>query len=174
MEFRLDQSIEILRTTPRVIEAYLSTLSKSWIKNNEGEGTWSPYDILGHLIFGEKTDWMKRIKIVLSDSDNKEFEPFDRFAQLQEDQSRPIETLIQEFKDLRKKNLDELASLNITEKDLSRIGIHPELGEITLKQLLATWAVHDLGHIAQISRVMAKQYVKEVGPWVEYLSFLKK
>tara|TARA_R110002167_G_scaffold366411_1_gene596156 strand:+ start:1638 stop:2162 length:525 start_codon:yes stop_codon:yes gene_type:complete len=174
MEFRLDQSIEILETTPFVIESYLSTLSKGWIKNNEGKDTWSPYDILGHLIFGEKTDWMTRVKTILSDSYNKLFDPFDRFAQLKEDQNQPIEAMIQEFKDLRKKNLDELTSLNIKEKDLSRVGVHPEFGEVTLQQLLATWAVHDLGHIAQISRVMAKQYSKEVGPWMEYLSILKK
>ncbi len=174
MEFKLDQSIEILKTTPFVIESYLSSLSKGWINNNEGEGTWSPYDILGHLIFGEKSDWMTRIKIILSDSDNKLFQPFDRFAQLKEDQNKPIEAMIQEFKDLRKKNIEKLTSLNNQEKNLSRVGIHPEFGEVTLQQLLATWTVHDLGHIAQISRVMAKQYSKEVGPWMEYLSILKK
>ncbi|WP_419213989.1 DinB family protein [Maribacter sp. X9] len=156
MEFRLDQSIEILKTTPFVIESYLSTLSKDWIKNNEGKDTWSPYDILGHLIFGEKTDWITRIKIILSDSDNKLFQSFDRFAQLKGDQNKPIETMIQEFKDLRKKNLEKLTSLNIKEKDLSRIGIHPEFGKVILQQLIATWVVHDLGHLAKISRVMAK------------------
>ena len=173
MEFRLNQSFEILEKTPIVIESYLSGLSRDWIKNNEGKGTWSPYDILGHLIFGEKTDWMIRVKTILGDSDNKLFEPFDRFAQLKEDQNRSIETMIQQFKVLRKKNLDDLRSLNITEKDLSLVGTHPELGEVSLQQLLATWTVHDLGHIGQISRVMAKQYSSEVGPWTEYLSVLK-
>ncbi|WP_417558761.1 DinB family protein [Mesoflavibacter zeaxanthinifaciens] len=173
MEFTLEQSVEILKTTPYIIESYLSTLSKDWIKNNEGNNTWSPYDVLGHLIFGDKTDWIIRIKTILSNSENKLFEPFDRFAQLEEDQNRSIECMIQEFKSLRKKNLDELTFLNINEEDLGRLGVHPEFGEVTLQQLLATWVVHDLGHIAQISRVMAKQYSKEVGPWIEYLSILK-
>lgn len=173
MEFTLEQSVEILKTTPYVIESYLSTLSKDWIKNNEGNNTWSPYDVLGHLIFGDKTDWIIRIKTILSNSENKLFEPFDRFAQLEEDQNRSIECMIQEFKSLRKKNLDELTFLNINEEDLGRLGVHPEFGEVTLQQLLATWVVHDLGHIAQISRIMAKQYSKEVGPWIEYLSILK-
>lgn len=174
MEFRLKQSIEILETTPCVIASYLSQLSNDWIKNNEGNDTWSPYDILGHLIYGEKADWMIRVKTILSDSNNKTFEPFDRFGQLKEDQDVPIEAMIQDFKHLRQKNLEELTALQITEKDLSRIGIHPEFGAVTLQQLLATWAVHDLGHIGQISRVMAKQYAKEVGPWSAYLSILKK
>ena len=174
MEFRLEQSIEILNTTPYVIESYLSKLSKDWIKGNEGNNTWSPYDVLGHLIFGEQTDWMIRVKTILSDSENKLFEPFDRFAQLKDDQNKPIEDMILEFRNLRENNLNQLTSLNIKDKDLSRVGIHPEFGEVTLRQLLATWAVHDLGHIAQISRVLAKQYSKEVGPWEEYLSILKK
>jgi len=174
MNFRLNQSIEILEKTPFVIESYLSTLSEDWIKNNEGDNTWSPYNILGHLIFGEKTDWMIRIKTILGNSSNKLFEPFNRFAQLKDDQSKSIESMIHEFKHLRKKNIDELISLNITEKDLSCVGVHSEFGEVSLRQLLATWTVHDLGHIGQMVRVMAKQYSEEVGPWGEYLSILKK
>ncbi|MCF2873243.1 MULTISPECIES: DinB family protein [unclassified Tenacibaculum] len=148
-------------------------MSKEWIVNNEGKNTWSPYDIVGHLIFGEKTDWMVRIKTILSKSENKLFEPFDRFAQLKEDQNKPIQELIKEFKTIRKSNLNELISLNITTKDYNLTGIHPEFGQVTLKQLISTWAVHDLGHIAQISRVMAKQYTEEVGPWINYLGILK-
>ena len=174
MEINLDRSIEVLKTTPYVLDAYLSQLSKDWINNNEGRDSWSPYDILGHLIYGERTDWMPRIKTILNDSGNKKFEPFDRFAQLKKEQNKPIQTMIQEFKDLRKKNLEELIALNITEKDLKRVGFHPELGKVSLQQLLATWTVHDLGHIGQISRVMAKQYLKDVGPWFEYLNVLKK
>lgn len=174
MNFELDKSIEILKKTPEVLETLLTGLSNEWIKSNEGENTWSPYDIVGHLIFGEKTDWIVRIKTILSESENKPFEPFDRFAQLNEDQNRPISDLINDFKLLRMNNLDELTSLGITQKDFDRIGIHPELGKVTLKQLISTWAVHDLGHIAQISRVMARQYTKEVGPWINYLGILKK
>ena len=174
MKFELDKSIEILERTPQVIEALLSGLSNEWLRNNEGENTWSPYDVVGHLIFGEKTDWIVRIKIILDESKNKLFEPFDRFAQLNEDQNKPIDALINEFKLLREKNLEELTSLKITSKDFNRIGIHPEFGEVTLEQLISTWVVHDLGHIAQISRVMSKQYTKEVGPWINYLGVLKK
>lgn len=174
MIFELDKSKEILERTPNVLDTLLTGLSKGWIENNEGKNTWSPYDIVGHLIFGEKTDWIVRIKTILNNSENKLFEPFDRFAQLNEDQNRPISDLINEFKLLREKNLNELESLNISQKDYERIGIHPEFGNVTLKQLISTWAVHDLGHIAQITRVMAKQYTKEVGPWINYLGILKK
>ncbi|MGR3808954.1 DinB family protein [Jiulongibacter sp. NS-SX5] len=173
MEFELDKSKEILKRTPEVIKSLLHGLSKEWIENNEGENTWSPYDVLGHMIYGEKTDWLVRIKIILSDGENKEFIPFDRFAQLNDVQNRPIHELISEFKILREQNLNELDLMNIGAEDLIKTGIHPEFGEVTLKQLIATWAVHDLGHIAQISRVMAKQYKSEVGPWVNYLGVLK-
>lgn len=174
MNFELHRSIEILHNTPQVLDTLLNGLSKEWLYNNEGENSWSPYDIVGHLIFGEKTDWIVRIKIILSESENKLFEPFDRFAQLHEDQTKPITDLINEFKILRENNLNELTALHITPNDLDRIGIHPDFGEVTLKQLISTWAVHDLGHIAQISRVMAKQYKEEVGPWIDYLGILKK
>ncbi len=174
MNFEMNKAIEILERTPGVLDALLQGLSKEWIVAHEGENTWSPYDVMGHLVFGEKTDWIARIKIILSDSKDKLFEPFDRFAQLAEDQNRPIEDLIQEFKTLRTRNLKILASFNILGKDLNRTGIHPEFGEVTLEQLISTWAVHDLGHIAQVSRVMAKQYTTEVGPWINYLGILKR
>lgn len=174
MKFDLNNSIEILEKTPKILEACLSELSDSWLKNNEGENTWSPYDIIGHLIFGEKTDWIIRAKIILSQSENKTFEPFNRFAQLKENQNKPISELLAEFKNLRESNLKELKSLNITDKDFKLKGIHPELGEVTLDQLLSAWVVHDLGHISQISRVMSKQYLKNVGPWKTYLGILNK
>ncbi len=174
MNFELSKSLEILAKTPLVLDALLNGLSKEWIENNEGENTWSPFDIVGHLIFGEKTDWMVRIKTILSESENRLFEPFDRFAQLTENQEKTISELIHEFKELRKRNLNELNTLNITSNDLNRTGIHPEFGEVNLKQLISTWAVHDLGHLAQISRVMAKQYKNEVGPWINYLGILKR
>lgn len=174
MEFEIKKSIEILSRTPVVLELYLGGLSLDWIKSNEGENTWSPYDVIGHLIQGEKTDWIPRAKIILSQGEDKTFEPFDRFAQLNADQERPIESLLQEFKELRTKNISELKTIDISEFTLSKKGIHPELGKATLKELLSCWVVHDLGHIAQISRVMAKQYSSEVGPWKAYLSILKK
>ncbi len=174
MKFDLTDSIEILERTPKILETYLNELSNNWLKSNEGENTWSPYDIVGHLIFGEKTDWIIRTKTILSQSENKMFEPFDRFAQLKENQNKPISELVTEFKSLRKTNLEELKSLNITNKNFKLKGIHPEFGEVTLEQLISTWVVHDLGHISQISRVMAKQYETNVGPWKAYLGILNK
>ncbi|NJB70042.1 hypothetical protein GGR42_000504 [Saonia flava] len=174
MKFSLEKSLEILEKTPETLEHYLGNLSTEWLTNNEGKDTWSPYDVLGHLLFGEKTDWMVRIQIIMSNSENKVFKAFDRFAQLNENQNRPIGELLKEFYKIRAKNLSELKSLQITEQDLKRIGYHPELGEVTLQQLIAAWVVHDLGHIAQISRVMAKQYKTEVGSWKEYLGILEK
>lgn len=173
MTFEINKSIEILQRTPSSIEALLTGLSKEWLRNNEGENTWSPYDIVGHLIHGEKTDWIPRAKIILSNSKDKTFIPFDRFAQENESQDRSIEELLQEFKDLRAENLKELKSMQINSKTLLEQGIHPDLGEVKLKELLSTWTVHDLGHIAQISRVMAKQYQSEVGPWIQYLGIFK-
>lgn len=172
MTFETQKSIEVLHNTPSVLEAMLSGLSEAWLKNNEGENTWSPYDIVGHLIHGEKTDWMVRTHIIISDSENKRFEPFDRFAQMQTGQKRTIDDLLKEFRKFREENVMALKALKLQEEDLNKKGIHPELGEVSLRQLLSTWVVHDLGHVAQISRVMAKQYKDEVGPWVAYLGVL--
>ncbi len=174
MTFEINKSIEILERTPAVLEHLLGGLSAEWLKSNEGENTWSPYDIVGHLIHGEKTDWIVRARIILSNSKNKTFEPYDRFAQMQEDQERSIEELLSEFQELRTKNLNELKDLQIIDTKLEERGMHPELGEVNLKQLLSTWVVHDLGHLSQISRVMAKQYKSEVGPWIEYLGILNR
>lgn len=174
MTFQIDQAIEILQKTPAVLEHMLGGLSDEWLKVNEGVNTWSPYDIVGHLIHGEKTDWIPRARIILSDSENKTFVPFDRYAQMEEAGEKSIEALLKEFKEIRERNINELISLQINGLKLEEKGIHPELGEVNLKQLLSTWVVHDLGHIAQISRVMAKQYTSEVGPWIEYLGILKR
>ncbi len=174
MNFSISRSIEILERTPTVLESLLNGISADWIYRNEGENTWSPYDVVGHLIHGEKTDWIPRAKIILSNQYDKTFTPFNRFAQLNDKRNLPIHTLIEEFKILRLHNLAELNALNVDdETTLAEIGIHPEFGEVTLQQLLATWTVHDLGHIAQISRVMAKQYKNEVGPWIEYIRILQ-
>ncbi|WP_298997098.1 DinB family protein [Flagellimonas sp. S174] len=174
MIFELDKAIEILERTPSTIETLLDGISKEWLKHNEGDNTWSPYEIVGHLIHGEKTDWIPRAKIILSESQNKTFEPFDRFAQNKQGQKKTISELLKEFKKLRTENIKELQSLNIDEQALKKRGVHPELGEVNLKELLSTWVVHDLGHISQISRVMAKQYKEEVGAWKAYLGILKR
>lgn len=174
MIFELSKSIEILRQTPETLTTMLSGLSDEWLHNNEGEHTWSPYDIIGHLVHGEKTDWMVRTKIILSSESNKTFKPFDRFAQEHDSEGKTIHDVLEEFKKLRTENLKELETLQLTANDFIKKGMHPELGEVNLKQLLATWTVHDLGHIAQVSRVMAAQYATEVGPWNAYLGILKK
>ena len=172
MKFEIAKSIEILERTPQVLNSLLLGISEEWLFNNEGENTWSPYDVVGHLIQGEKTDWMNRTKIILSDKENKSFEPFDRFAQMTA-AKKPINELLDEFQELRTANILALKSMAITEEKLEMAGIHPALGKATLKELLSTWVVHDLGHISQISRVMARQYQEEVGPWAQYLGILK-
>ena len=174
MEFSISKGIEILERTPETLRQLLHGLSNEWIISNEGGDSWSPYDIVGHLIHGEKTDWMQRLQIVLSDGENKTFTPFDRFAQFEESKGKTLNDLLSEFESLRSENLNQLKALSLSEVHYHLTAIHPSLGQVNLKQLLSTWVVHDLGHIAQISRVMAKQYKSEVGPWLEYLSVLNR
>lgn len=173
MNFSLSKSIEILERTPDVLITLLQNVSTDWTSVNEGGETWSVYDIIGHLIHGEKTDWVPRMDIILSDKQDKTFEPFDRFAQFEESKGKSLAQLLDEFKNLRQKNIAHLRSKQLTDKDFEKKGIHPAFGEVTLMQLLATWTVHDLNHIAQITRVMARQYKTDVGPWVEYLKILQ-
>lgn len=173
MHFNINKSIEILEQTPKTLTSLLENLSDDWIYSNEGAKTWSPFDVIGHLIHGEKTDWTQRLQKVLSDDDSH-FEPFDRFAQFENSKGKSIHQLLNEFQELRIRNLDYFRSLHIADADLNKTGIHPDFGEVTMRQLLATWVAHDLGHIAQISRVLAKQYKDEVGPWTAYLSILQK
>lgn len=168
----IDDLTNILSRTPIVVRGLLKGLSEDLVRSNEGGDTWSPFDVVGHLIHGEKTDWIPRAKIILSDADDKSFEPFDRFAQFEESEGKPLADLLEEFEALRMENLRELASMNISEEDLKKTGIHPELGEVTLSQLLATWAVHDLDHIVQVSRTIAKQFSEEVGPWKDFIGIL--
>ena len=173
MEYSIDKSISILEKTPFVLEQLLSNLPDEWISSNEGGETWSPFDVVGHLVHGESTDWIARLEIILSDAPEKKFKSFDRFAQFHESKGKTMKMLLDEFKSLRVKNIKILKSKNLSEKDFNRLGIHPVFGNVTLKNLLSTWVVHDLNHLAQISRVMAHQYKTEVGPWVEYLRILK-
>lgn len=172
MNFTIEKSIEILELTPEVLEVMLKNVSPEWTENNEGGETWNVFDVLGHLVHGEKTDWIPRTEIILSDAPDKTFEPFDRFAQFEESKGKKLRELLDEFKRLRQKNIDVLRSKKLNGKNLEETGVHPAFGEVTLAQLLATWTVHDLDHIAQISRVMAKQYKEDVGPWAEYLRIL--
>ena len=174
MKYSLERGVEILERTPMVVESLLKNLSKPWIHCNEGGDSWSAFDIVGHLIHGERTDWTQRLKILLSDLEDKTFTPFDRFAQFESSKGKSMEDLLDEFKSARKENLNFLQALNISDDQFDLKAIHPSLGEVTLGELLASWVVHDLGHIAQLSRVMAKQYATEVGPWKEYLTVLQR
>ena len=172
MNFNIQSTIQILERTPFVVETMLRNLDSEWIGRNEGGETWSPFDVVGHYIHGEKTDWLPRVKIILGDGIDKHFIPFDRFAQFEDSKGKSINELLDEFKALRQQNLEQLEEAGLTEEQLDQTGIHPKFGPVTLKQLLAAWVVHDLTHIYQISRVMAKQYEKEVGPWKEFLGVL--
>lgn len=174
MEFNLSKSIEVLERTPDALNSMLKNISADWTSNNEGGETWSPFDVVGHLIHGEKTDWITRMEIILSNQSNKTFKPFDRFAHFEESKGKSLRQLLDEFKMLREKNIEILKSKNITSNDLTKTGIHPELGVVTLGQLFATWTVSDLSHIAQIARVMAKQYKEETGAWINYLPILTR
>jgi hypothetical protein len=167
--FDRDEALAILARTPASLDALLRGLPAAWIAAHEGGETWSPFDVVGHLIHGERTDWMPRARMILADGETRAFEPFDRFAQFAESSGRTLASLLDEFAALRAENLRELAALRLTDADLDRRGRHPELGVVTLRQLLATWVAHDLDHIMQIARVLGRQYAEEVGPWRAYL-----
>jgi hypothetical protein len=172
MEYSQEKSLEILGKTPTVLKTLLTGLNDEWIINNEGAETFSPYDVVGHLIHGEKTDWPLRIRRVLDFGTTKPFDSFDRFAMYEESKGKTIDQMLDEFEAVRKQNINWFKSLQLTENDFDKKGMHPRLGEVTLRNLLATWVVHDLTHIAQITRVMAKQYKTEIGPWVEFFRIL--
>jgi hypothetical protein len=172
MQYDISKSLEILERTPSVLNLLLSGIDNDWIMNNEGPDTFSPYDVVGHLIHGEKTDWTARIKRILDDGTSKSFDSFDRFAMYEESKDKTMQQLLNEFEEIRKQNIIWFKSLDLQEPDYDKKGMHPKLGEVTMRNLLATWVVHDLTHIAQITRVMAKQYKTEIGPWVEFFRIL--
>ena len=171
--FDLGEAVAVLEHTPAILQAWLSGLPPVWSEADEGPETWSAFDILGHLIHGERTDWMARVRILLDYGEDRAFDPFDRFAQFEESRGRRLDELLGEFTALRRHNLEILRGFDLGPPQLARTGRHPELGRVTLAELLATWAVHDLGHIAQIARVMAKRYRSEVGAWGAYLPVLR-
>ena len=173
MQFKLPEATQILGRTPAVLTEMVGAVPDGWITATEGGGTFSCYDVVGHLIHGELTDWIPRARIILEHGEAKAFEPFDRCAQFREDQTRPISALLDQFAFMRAENLTILQGLRLSSDDLARRGTHPELGTVTLGQLISSWAVHDLSHISQIARVTAKQYSHEVGPWQQYMSILK-
>lgn len=173
MKFQIEQAVEILSQTPATVKSLLENLSDDWIRNTVNPKNWSPFDIVGHLIHGEETDWIPRAEVILGQGENLMFEPFDRFAQFEKTKGETLNDLIEIFAASRAKNLEILRQMNLTEEKLKLKGIHPELGEVTLEQLLATWVVHDLNHIKQIVTVLAYKYADNVGAWKEYLSILQ-
>jgi hypothetical protein len=174
MEFDLTTGIAVLERTPQTLRAMLAGLPSGWTDGTEGPETWSPYDIVGHLIHGERTDWIPRAQIILAQGPNRRFTPFDRFAQFRESQGKSLADLLDEFARLRAENLVTLAGWRVTEAQLALEGEHPAFGPVTLRQLLATWVAHDLGHVAQTARVMAKQYREAIGPWRAYLPVMDR
>ena len=171
-EFNLAEAIAVLGRTPATLDALLRGLPDIWVRGNEGKDSWSAFDIVGHLIVGERTDWMPRTRIILENGEARPFDPFDRLAQAKQNQAKSLDQLLDEFAGWRSENLASLQSLNLQPEDWTRRGRHPELGVVTLSQLLATWAVHDLTHVHQLARVMAHQYRDAVGPWSAYLGVL--
>lgn len=167
--FVLDEAVAILSRTPATLDALLRGLPDSWINANEGGDTWSAFDVVGHLIHGEETDWIPRARIILEHGAARPFATFDRLAQFELSDGLPLDTLLDEFAEFRTRNLDLLREMRLTDADLDRPGMHPALGPVTLRQLLATWMAHDLDHLMQISRVLARQYTEQVGPWKAYL-----
>ncbi|MEM7735307.1 MAG: DinB family protein [Deinococcota bacterium] len=174
MATQLAEALEILSRTPDTLTSLVQGLSPKWLNGTEGPETWSPYDVVGHMVNAETTNWMVRLNIILDHGESKPFTPFDRFAHKQTSQGKSVEMLLQEFARLRQQNMDTLRSYNLTEADFETLGQHPEFGQVKLGELLATWVVHDLSHIRQIVRVMAKQYTVEVGPWQAYLPIFKE
>jgi hypothetical protein len=173
MEHNLPHTISLLARTPAAFNALLRELPETWTLRNEGENTWSAFDIVGHLIYAERADWMPRVKMVLEFGEGQTFESFDRWGHARESQSKSLGQRLDEFAGLRSENLRELGALNLRQEDLELRGRHPSLGVVTLSQLLATWVAHDLTHLHQISRVMAHQYREVVGPWSAYLGVLQ-
>lgn len=172
MKYSFERSYEILERTPAVLKALLGGLSDDWILPNEGPETFSPFDVVGHMIHGEQTDWAVRAKMILEYGDTKTFERWDRTAMYEESKGKTLTQLLDQFAELRRNNIEWLKSLNLSEADLDKKGMHPVLEAVTLRNLLATWVVHDLTHIAQVTRVMAKQYREEMGPWTGFFRIL--
>jgi len=172
MPFDLEDAIAVLVRTPAVLRTLLADLPDEWVRANEGSGTWCAFDVVGHLIDGEETDWIPRARIILGAGPDRRFEPFDRFHHVGANRGVPLPRLLDRFSTLRAENLGVLRSFRLTPELLGRTGEHPGLGTVTMAQLLSTWVVHDLDHLAQIARVMGKRYAEEVGPWRSHVSVL--
>jgi hypothetical protein len=169
----LDEAVAVLARTPGTLRSMLEGLPPRWTESNEGGETWSPFNVVGHLIHGERADWIPRARIIIEAGEARPFTPFDRFAQFRESEGKSLAELLDEFEALRRESLAALAGFELGEADLAKTGTHPDLGRVTLGELLATWVAHDLDHVVQIARTMAKQYASEVGPWRAYLSVVR-
>jgi hypothetical protein len=172
MDYRLEEALPVLRRTPGVLRSLLSGLPATWTDATEGPGTWSPFDVLGHLIHGERTDWVPRVEHILRHGDAVPFPPFDREAMFVASNGLSLAELLDTFERLRGESLARLSDLHLTDEDLTRRALHPGLGPVTMGHHLSSWVVHDLGHVAQVVRVMAKQYSDAIGPWTAYLSIV--
>ncbi len=173
MRFQLDDAIDLLKRTPTVLRGMLTGLPEEWAVSNYGEGTFSPFDVVGHLIHGERTDWIPRARIILEQGEQRPFEPFDRYAMFEAGKGKTMLQLLDTFAMIRAENVIVLQRMKLTAAKLALCGKHPALGCVTMEQLLATWAAHDLNHIAQVAKALAFQYAEAVGPWREYLSILR-
>ncbi|AYA76187.1 DinB family protein [Bacillus sp. Y1] len=174
MNFTLEEAIEVLEKTPHTLETFLVGLSDGWLESCEGEGTWNAVEVIDHLINGEKTNWIPRLQMILEDGKSKPFPPFDRFAHLDQKSEQSLKEKFTQYKRLREQNIKKLKELVDPEEHLELTGIHPAFGVVKVRELITTWVVHDLTHMAQIVRVMAKRYQTDVGPWKEYLGILRK
>jgi len=174
MEFQIEQAIVVLKRTPATLNTLLRDLPEPWLIQNEGPATWSPYDVIGHLIHAEESDWIPRAKMILEHGETRAFEPFNRVAMFEHSKGKSLGELLDTFSQLRAESLRKLQALNLTDDLLDKRGRHPEFGVVTLRQLLSTWVVHDLGHLRQVARVMSKQYRDAVGPWRAYLPVLEE
>jgi len=172
LDYTLDRSIAILERTPATLRALLAGLPDEWVRATDGPGTWSAFDVIGHLIHGEKTDWIPRVRHILEKGESEPFPKFDREAMFEASKGKSLDQLLDEFANLRAKNIKALRDFRLTPQDLTRRGLHPELGVVTLRQHLATWTAHDLGHIRQIAQTLGRQFREEVGPWRAYLSMM--
>ena len=174
MNFELDQALTLLHRTPAALRALLIDLPREFVNSDGDPENWRPFDVVGPMIEGERTDWLPRAQIILEEGEERPFEPFDRYAQFDRNAGKVLEELLDEFGELRRQNLEILASWDLSAEDLQKSGRHPEFGRVTLEQLLSTWVVHDLSHLAQIARAMAEVYSEQVGPWQAYLPILHR
>ena len=172
--FSLPDTLDVLERTPSVLDALLRGTSPAWHRVDEGPGTWSPFDVVGHLVHGEETDWVPRARVILEHGEDQPFEPVDRFAHLGRFSDWSLADLLDRFAELRRSSVETVRGWGLSDEQLALRGRHPAFGPVTLRQLLATWAVHDLGHVRQVARTMARRYTDEVGPWTEYLTILPR